>query len=58
MKKYIIAYIDGHDHKYKTFETKAENKDCALHNLRESYTNGDFDHGIIEVREVASWNTR
>ena len=48
--KYKIAYIDGHDLKYKTFTTEAENRDDAISKLWASYES-DFDHQIIEVYE-------
>ena len=49
--KYKVAYIDGHDMKYKIFETTAETKEDAVRKLRDSY-DADFDHQIIEVYEV------
>ena len=52
MKKFRIDYIDGHDLKYKTFDTEAENPDDAVSNLWKSYSNGDFDHTIIGILEV------
>ena len=51
MTAFIVAYIDGHDLKYKTFKTTAGNPDEAVRNLRASYINGDFDHAIISVSE-------
>lgn len=48
--KYKVAYIDGHDLKYKTFSTTAESPEEAVRKLRESYE-ADFDHQIIEVNE-------
>lgn len=51
MKHFKINYIDGHDLRFKSFETDAENRDQAIRNLRESYTS-DFDHQIESVIEV------
>ena len=48
--KYKVAYIDGHDLKYKTFSTTADNKEEAIRKMRDSYE-ADFDHQIIEVYE-------
>ena len=48
--KYKVAYIDGHDLKYKTFSTEAESRDDAISKLWASYES-DFDHQIIEVYE-------
>ena len=48
--KYKVAYIDGHDLKYKTFSTTAESKEEAVRKTRDSYE-ADFDHQIIEVYE-------
>lgn len=53
MKRFRINYVDGHDLKYKSFETDAEDRDQAISNLWKSYTFGDFDHRIIEVIEVS-----
>ena len=47
---YKIAYIDGHDLKYKTFTTEADSRDDAISKLWASYES-DFDHQIIEVYE-------
>lgn len=47
---YKVAYIDGHDLKYKTFTTAAESPEDAIRKMRESYE-ADFDHQIIEVYE-------
>jgi len=47
---YKVAYIDGHDLKYKTFTTAAESPEDAVRKMRESYE-ADFDHQIIEVYE-------
>lgn len=49
MKHYLINYIDGHDLKYKSFETDADDRDSAIRHLWDSYQNGDFDHQIIEI---------
>lgn len=49
--KYKISYIDGHDLKYKLFETVAEDPEEAIQKLRKSYE-ADFDHQIIDVVEV------
>ena len=54
MKHYKINYLDGHDLRYKSFETDAEDRDSAIQNLRDSYENGDFDHQIAEVIEEGS----
>jgi len=49
-KKYTIHFIDGHDLKYKTFETVAESKPQAVSNLWDSYKEfGDFDHRIGSI---------
>jgi len=47
--KYRICYIDGHDLRYKTFVTEAENREAAIKNLRDLYSTGDFDHQIASV---------
>lgn len=52
MKKFEIAYIDGHDLKYKTFTTTAQDEENALKNLWNNYKSGDFDHQIINVKEI------
>lgn len=49
--KYQVAYIDGHDLKYKIFTTTAKSPEDTVQKLRESYE-ADFDHQIIEVSEV------
>ena len=54
MKHFKINYIDGHDLRFKSFETDAEDRDQAIRNLRESYINGDFDHQIESVIEEGS----
>lgn len=54
MKRFKINYIDGHDLRFKSFETDAEDRDQAIKNLRESYVNGDFDHQIESVIEEGS----
>lgn len=54
MKKFKINYIDGHDLRFKSFETVAEDRDQAIRNLRESYVDGDFDHQIESVIEEGS----
>ncbi len=53
MKEYRIAYIDGHDLKYKIFRTQASSREDALGKLWDSYES-DFDHQIISVEEVLS----
>lgn len=58
MRNYRINYIDGHDLRYKSFETVAENKDEALENLWASYKNGDFDHRIAEVIDLGEANSK
>lgn len=47
--EYTITYICGRDLKYKAFVTAAENREDAIHNLWESYPDGDFDHQIISI---------
>ena len=54
MKHYKINYIDGHDLRFKTFETDAEDRDQAIRNLRDSYVDVDFDHQIGSVIEEGS----
>ena len=54
MKHFKINYIDGHDLRFKSFVTDAEDRDQAIRNLRESYVNGDFDHQIESVIEEGS----
>ncbi len=54
MKRFKINYIDGHDLRFKSFETDAEDRDQAIRNLRESYVDGDFDHQIESVIEEGS----
>ena len=54
MKRFKINYIDGHDLRFKSFETDAEDRDQAIRNLRESYVNGAFDHQIESVIEEGS----
>ena len=49
MNFYRINYIDGHDLRYKSFETSTNNEKEALVNLWASYPNGDFDHQIVEI---------
>ena len=56
MKRFKINYIDGHDLRFKSFVTDAEDRDQAIRNLRESYVNGDFDHQIESVIEEGSDN--
>jgi hypothetical protein len=51
MKQYTINYIDGHDLRFKTFKTVAEDRDQAIKQLRASYIDGDFDHQIESVIE-------
>lgn len=48
MKSYRINYIDGHDLRYKSFETNAETREDAISALWDKYW-ADFDHQIIEV---------
>lgn len=48
MSGYRINYIDGHDMRYKSFETNAETKEDAISALWDKYW-ADFDHRIIEV---------
>lgn len=52
LKKYRVNFVDGHDLKYKVFFTMAEDSKQAETNLRNSYTNGDFDHQIYSIDEV------
>ena len=54
MKRFKINYIDGHDLRFKSFVTDAEDRDQAIRNLRESYVNGDFAHQIESVIEEGS----
>ena len=49
MNNYRINYIDGHDMRYKSFETVAENTDEALLNLWDTYKPFDFDHQVVEI---------
>ena len=52
MKNYRINYIDGHDLRYKSFETAAKTEKDALSNLWECYYPFDFDHQIAEIIEL------
>ncbi len=51
-KTYRVNYVDGHDLKYKTIETNADNKKDAIRKVWELDPSGDFDHQILEVVEV------
>jgi hypothetical protein len=51
MKYYRINYIDGHDLRYKSFETPAKSKEAAVSALCSCYQ-ANFDHRIIEIIEV------
>lgn len=51
MKHYRINYIDGHDLRYKSFETSAKSKEDAISKLWDRY-DADFDHHIAEVIEL------
>ena len=50
MKKYIVRFIDGHDLRFKSFETEAENEAMAVLNVYELF--GDFDHWVSSVEEA------
>lgn len=52
MSKYTVCYVDGHDLKYHTYTTEANDFDDAIAKLRE-FTSawGDFDHMICDVYE-------
>ena len=52
MKNYRINYIDGHDMRYKSFETAAESTEEALSKLWDRYKPFDFDHQIVETIEL------
>lgn len=56
MNSYRINYIDGHDLRYKSFETEAKDKDDALAKLWDQY-DCDFDHQIVEVLRVKTPTT-
>ena len=49
MKNYRINFIDGHDLRYKSFETTAKSESAALDNLWGQYDNGDLGHQIVEI---------
>lgn len=50
--RFFVRYIDGHDLKYKIFDTVATDQKEAISNLWNSYAHlGDFDHQIIDVIE-------
>ena len=49
INEYDIYFIDGHDLRFKTFQTEAETEDEAIHHLYITY--GDFDHTIVAVLE-------
>lgn len=50
MNKYTVCYVDGHNLKYKTFETEAENINQAIENMEKQYEGkGDFDHLICDI---------
>ena len=52
MKHYTVCYVDGHDMKYKTFETEAENIDMAVAAMIDHYKGlGDFEHIVTDVIE-------
>lgn len=48
MSGYRINYIDGHDMRYKSFETNAETSEDAVSALWDKYQ-ANFDHRIIEI---------
>ena len=54
MKKrnYKVLYVDGRDLRCKIAHIEANTKDEAAANLREKYPYGDFDHQIIEIKEM------
>ena len=52
LHQFKISYLDGHDMRFKTFETEAASKEEALNALREKYKPADFDHQINEVVEI------
>lgn len=56
MARFRVMYIDGHDLKYKHFDTKAESPEEAIRKMWDSYTDGDFDHRVIEVSELPDWS--
>ena len=55
MKRYRIHYIDGRDLRFKTHTTLATSRESAVRNLRDAYSDGDFDHQIIEIVEDAEF---
>ncbi len=52
LHQFKISYLDGHDMRFKTFETEAASKEEALNALQEKYKPVDFDHQINEVVEI------
>lgn len=51
MKHFRINFIDGHDLRYKSFETSAAGEDAAISSLWDRY-DADYDHHIVEVMEL------
>lgn len=54
MKKYAIAYVDGFDLRFKIYVTNAENEDDAVDALYKAHSDGDFDHQIIEIKDITN----
>lgn len=52
MRHYMIMYIDGHDLRCRITFLEAKGSDDAVKKLRQKYPDGDFDHQIIEVKEM------
>lgn len=48
MSSYRVNYIDGHDLRFKSFETPAESEAAAISALWNNYES-DFDHHIVEI---------
>ena len=52
MKTFRIMYIDGRDLRCRITFIEAEDDKDAISKLGEKYPDGDFDHQIIEIKEM------
>lgn len=50
MKKFIVRFIDGHDLRFKSYETEASDEADAVYKVYDLF--GDFDHWISSVEEA------
>jgi len=49
-RRFTVNYIDGHDLRYKSFETCARTESEAIEKLWDSYSElGDFNHQIAGI---------